>query len=95
MLEKRRKVAIEVAKKIEGAKEICAKVVDQVSQTWEALIDDAKSQKIANELTAFEVNITKKRNDMKQLPLTQKMAKATEMRKLQQQITMLLTQQQH
>ena len=31
---------------------------------------------------------------MKQLPLAQKMAKATKMRKLQQQMTMLCTQQQ-
>ena len=40
VLEKRREAKIEAANKIEEAKEICAKVVNQVSQTWEALMDD-------------------------------------------------------
>ena len=62
---------------------ICAKAVDQVSQTWEALMDDEESQKIVNDLTSLEENITQIRNDMNQLPLAHKMAKATEMRKLQ------------
>ena len=35
VLEKRRGVAVEATKKIEEAKEICAKDVDQVSHTWE------------------------------------------------------------
>ena len=40
VLEKRREATIEATKKIEGAKMICAKVVDQVSQNWEPLMDD-------------------------------------------------------
>ena len=67
--------------------------MDHVSQAWEALIDDEQSQRIAIELTTFEANITQLRNEMKQLPLAQKMVKATEMRKLQQQMTVLRTQQ--
>ena len=58
-------------------------------------MEDEKSQNIASQLTMLEVNITHIRNDMKQLTLAQKMAKATKMSKLQQQITMLRTQQQH
>ena len=55
-------------------------------------MDDEKSHKIENDLTLFEANIMQIRNDMKQLPLAQKMAKVTEMRKLQQQMTLLHTQ---
>ena len=58
-------------------------------------MDDEQLDKIANELTLIEANFTQIRNDMKQLPLAQKMAKETEMRKLQQQVTVLRTQQQH
>ena len=58
-------------------------------------MEDEKSQNIASQLTMIEVNITHIRNDMKQLTLAQKMAKATKMSKLQQQITMLRTQQKH
>ena len=46
-------------------------------------------------MTSLEENITQIMNDMKQLPLVQKMAKATEMSKLQQQVIVLRTQQQH
>ena len=47
-------------------------------------MEDEKSQNIAIQLTMLEVNITHIRNDMKQLTLAQKMAKATKMSKLQQ-----------
>ena len=84
VIEERREAVIEAAKKIEEAETICAKVVDKVSQTWEPLMDDEQSKKIANEITSLKSNITQIMNDMKELPLAQKMDKATEMRKLQQ-----------
>ena len=77
MLEKIREATIEVVKKIAEAEEICAKDNDQVSKTWEALMDDEQSQKIEIEMNALEVNITQIRNDMKQLPLAQKVTKET------------------
>ena len=86
---------MEALKKIEGPKEICTKAFDQVSWTWEALMEYEQSQKIASELTAFEVNIAQIRNGMKKLLLAQKMAKKTKTRKLQQQMALLRTQQQH
>ena len=84
VIEERREVAIEAAKKIEETEMICAKVVDKVSQTWEPLMDDEQSKKIANEMTSIKPNNTQIMNDMKELPLAQKMDKAMEMRKLQQ-----------
>ena len=60
-----RNTATQAAKRIEEAEQICAKVVDQVSQTWEALIDNEKSQRIASELTTFEANITQIKSEMK------------------------------
>ena len=77
---------MEALQKIEGPEEICAKDFDQVSRTWEALMEYEQSQKIASELNAFEVNIAQIRNGMKKLPLAQKMANKTKMRKLQQQM---------
>ena len=65
MLERRRVATAQVARRIEEVEETCAKVVDQVSQTWETLMDDEKSQEILNDLIAFEENITWIRNDMK------------------------------
>ena len=40
VLESRRDATTQAAKRIEEAEETCAKVVDQVSQNWEALMDD-------------------------------------------------------
>ena len=82
-------------KNIEEEEVRCANVVDQVSQDWEALMDDAESEKLANEMTSIEGNITHTRNEMKHLPLAQKMAKEIEIRKLQQQVIVLCKQQQH
>ena len=45
-------------KGIEYTKKTCAKVVDQVSHTWEALMGDRKSQRIVSEPTVLEENIT-------------------------------------
>ena len=74
---------MEAAQKIEQVEEICANAIDQVSQNQEALMDDTELEKHENELTAVETRITQIRNEMKQLPLAQKIAKAMEMRKLQ------------
>ena len=70
-------------KKLEETEKTCTKDVDQVSHTWEALMDDKQSQRIASEITMFETNIMLIRNEMKQLTLAQRMANAIEMWKLQ------------
>ena len=46
VLEKRGQTTIEAVKKIAEAEEICAKAVDQVSQTWEALMGDVQSLRL-------------------------------------------------
>ena len=40
VVEVRRKSTKEATKRIEDVEELCAKVIDQVSQVWEALIGD-------------------------------------------------------
>ena len=72
VMEWRRDVATQAVKEIENAKKTCDKVMDQVSQTWEALMDDEKSQRIANDLTVVEENIMQMRNETKQMPLEKK-----------------------
>ena len=91
----RRDATTTATNNIENSKHACAKVVDQVSQTWETLMDDEKSQKIASDLNVLEENIAQKRNEIKKLALQQKKVKTAEMCSLQQQTTMLRTQKQH
>ena len=94
VLEERRKKTIEVVKKIEYVEALCAKVVEQFSQTWEALIDDEELEKVAEELITPKMEINQMRNEMKKFPLAKKLAKVEEMKKPHQQVTMLKTQQQ-
>ena len=56
---------------------MCAKAVDQVSQTWEALIDNADLENVAQVLRNVDKKETQLNNQMNKLPLVQKMAKAT------------------
>ena len=64
-------------KKIEEAEALCANDVDQVSLTWEALIKYAELEKVTEELCTNETKVTQMNNEMKQLPLVEKMAKVT------------------
>ena len=82
MVESRLDTATHATKMIVEAEQTCAKVVDQVSQTWGALLDDEKSKNISNELTVVEANITQMQNEIKKLPLEQKRVKTIEMRRL-------------
>ena len=83
VLVQRRDTTTQATREIEDAKKACGKAVDQVSQTWEALMDDEKSQRIANELTTVEANIMQMWNEMKKLPLELKKVKITELCRLQ------------
>ena len=58
------------------------------------MIDDTKLEKVVEELCIVEANMNQTKNAMKNFPLVEKMAKATEMKKLQQQVTVLCTKQQ-
>ena len=69
--------------------EFCAKAVEQISQTWGALIDDEDLQKFREPWRTVETEVNQ--NGMKKLLLAEKMAKAAEMKKLQQQVATLQT----
>ena len=58
MSEERREATSEAVKNMEEAEVMCSNVVDQVSQAWEALMDDAESKKLANELTTTSKHTT-------------------------------------
>ena len=57
------------------------------------MIDDDKLEKVAEELHTAETEVTPLKNEMKNLPLAKKIAKVAKMKKLQQQVTVLHTQQ--
>ena len=57
-------------------------------------MEDIEIEKFLEELRTVETNVTQLKNEMKKLPLAEKMDKETEKKKLQQQVTMLHTQQQ-
>ena len=82
-LEERRNETIEFAKIIEEVEELCAKAVEQVSQTWEALIDDEELEKFTKQLRIVEIEVNELRNEMKKLSLVEKMAKYANMKRLQ------------
>ena len=69
MLEEQRKASIEYAQKIEEAEAVCAKVFDQVSHAWEALIEDAKLEKVEEELHMVEAEVNQMKRSMRKLPL--------------------------
>ena len=81
-MEDRRKAAIEAVNKIEEVEAICVKVVDQVSQDWESLIEDVELEKVTEEIRTTDTEVTHLKNEMKRLPLVQNMDKVTEINKL-------------
>ena len=83
VLEERRKAVTKAVKKTEEAETLCAKFVDQASQTWEALIDDNELEKVVEELCRVETKETQLKYEMKKLPLAEKMDKAAEMKKFE------------
>ena len=62
---------------------LCAKVVELVSQTW-------KMKKFVEKMHTTKIEVSK----MKKLPLVEKIAKVSQMKKLQRQVTTLWTQKQ-
>ena len=83
---------IEAVKRIEEVESQCTKVVDQVSQNWESLIDDDELEKVTEELRTTKTKVTQLKNEMTKLPLVENLAEATEMKSLQQQVTVLCKQ---
>ena len=63
---------MEATKKIKEAEELCAKAVNQVSQAWEALIEDTELEKFAEELCTVETHMNQMKNAMKKFPLAEK-----------------------
>ena len=68
-IEERRKAWTEVEKRIKEANSSCDKVVNQVSQTWEALTDGSVLEKVEKELCTTEIEATQWKSEMKKLPL--------------------------
>ena len=60
--------AAEAAKTIEEENALCAKAAKQVSQTWEALIDDVELEKVAEQLHTAETKANQMKNEMKKPP---------------------------
>ena len=58
VLEERRKETTEVATNIEEAEALCAKAVEQVSQSWEALIEDEEFEQVIEQLRAAEAEVS-------------------------------------
>ena len=58
------------------------------------MIEDIKLEKFAEEPCIADIGLTQLKNEIKKLPLEEKMAKEVEMKKMQQEVTMLCTQYQ-
>ena len=53
-------------------------MLEQASQTWEAMIGDEELEKVIEKLHTTNIEV----NQMKKLPLVEKISKATKMKKL-------------
>ena len=56
-MEERRKTTTEGVRNIGELEALCSKVVEQVSQSWEALIDDEELEKIMEQLHTVELEL--------------------------------------
>ena len=56
------------------------------------MIDDEVLEKVIEKFLTMETKVTQMKNEMKKLPLVEKMAKYVEMKKVQQQVVTLRTQ---
>ena len=56
---------------------------------WEVLIDNELLDKFTEQLHTAKIEVTQMKNEMKNLPLVEKMAKASKMKKVHQQVTTL------
>ena len=81
-------------RQIQEAKALCAKVYEQVSQAWEALMDDVELQDITKKIHEEEVSLAGLQTSLKYLSLIEKMSKVAEHKVLQQEVTKLWTQKQ-
>ena len=75
--------------KIKEVEALCAKVVEQVSQSWEDLINDEELEQVTKKLHTVEEKFKKLKNDIDKLPMTENMSKDVDLKKLQQQVARL------
>ena len=84
VLEARWNAVKEATQKIQEVEALCAKAYEQVSQSWEALIDDAELEQVTEKIYTVEMDFNKLKVELKKLPLVEKMSKATYLKILQQ-----------
>ena len=69
-------------RQIQEAEVPCAKAYDQVSPTWEALMDDVELRDIAKRLHMVDTNMASLRTSLKDLPQVENMSKAIDLKEL-------------
>ena len=67
-------------RQIQEAKAPCAKAYDQVSPTWEALMDDVELQDITKRLHMVDTNMASLWTSLKDLPQFENMSKAVDLK---------------
>ena len=66
VLEERIKATTEAVTKIKEVEALCAKVVKQVSHSWEALINDEELERVTEQLRATEAEVNQLKNEVRQ-----------------------------
>ena len=80
--------------KIQEVDALFAKEYAQVSQSWEALMDNVDLEKIIEKIHTTEENLNRIKNELKKFLSVDKMSKVVDFKTLQQQVSKLCTQQQ-
>ena len=94
VLKDRQNIVKETAQKIQEAKALYAKAYEQVSQSWEALVDDKELEKVIKQFHTTKEIFNKLKNELKKLPIVEKMSNNVDFKIIQQQVARLWTQQQ-
>ena len=89
VLEEKRKVETEAMGNTEEEEVLCAKAVEHVSQSWEALIDNTELEQVTDKLHTAEADVNKLKNELKMLLTVEKMPKDADMKKLQYHVARL------
>ena len=94
VLEDRWNIVKETAYKIQEAEALSAKAYQQVSQSWEALVDDTELEQVTKQFHTTKESFNKLKNELKKLPIVEKMSNNVDFKIIQQKVARLWTQQQ-
>ena len=82
VLHQRQQLATQAISQLRKAESICAEAMEAVAATWEQLIDDEVVEKLATQVWQVDLQILALKAEIKKIPMKEKIARGTELKKL-------------